>query len=56
MGLKKLAKNQKILVREIVVKDSAHQPVVKQGSWNQILKCLLTANFINLRLIESFWI
>lgn len=55
MDHKNQAKNQRILVREILVKDFVPPPVVKQKKWNQIPKCLVTVNFIDLRLIESFW-
>lgn len=56
MDHKKRARNLKILVREIVVKDFVHQLAVKQKNLNQILKCLVTVKLINLHLTESFWI
>lgn len=48
MDHKKQAKNQKILVKEIVVKDSVHRLVVKQKNWNQIQKCLMIEKFIKI--------
>lgn len=55
MGHKKQVKNQRIRVRETVVKDFVLQPVVKQKNWSQIPKCLATVKYINLHLTESFW-